>query len=89
MVVLVQNLCKVPKRIKIIQPQTSKFRVDYDSQGSIAAGLSMKLVVQFETVNVLDNFSDNAQIIYERNGKPTSINLPLHALKPQCVLEFD
>jgi hypothetical protein len=42
----------------------------------------MKLIVQFETVNVLDDFSDTTQILYEKNGKPCSIILPLRALKP-------
>ena len=43
--VCVQNLSKMPQRIKILQPHTSKFRVDYDAVSAIAAGLSIKLIV--------------------------------------------
>lgn len=64
---------------------TSKFRVDYDAQPAIAAGLSMKLVVTFETTSIIEDYSDNVQILYENqvemNGKIVSqknkIDLPI------------
>ena len=55
------------KRIKIIQPKTVRFRVDYDMAGKIAAGLSMKLLVTFEA-GVLDDFHDKFIVQYEKEG---------------------
>jgi len=57
----------VLKRIKIIQPKTVRFRVDYDMAGKIAAGLSMKLLVTFEA-GVLDDFHDKFIVQYEKEG---------------------
>jgi hypothetical protein len=47
--VLVRNLSKKPRRIRIGQPKTSNFRCDYDMVEARAAGIPMKLVVSFET----------------------------------------
>lgn len=54
----------------MIQPLTNKFRVDYDSKGVIAAGLSMKLIVTFECQE-LHNFVDSMVIKYEKDGDKT------------------
>lgn len=88
MIVYVQNLSKVPQRIKVMQPTTSKFRVDYDTTGSIAAGLTVKLVIVFETNN-LDDFNDKFHLIYEKSGKKQDVEITLSALKPQAQISFE
>ena len=48
-VIMVRNISKTAMRIRISQPKTCKFRCDYDMKGSIAAGLQVKLLVTFES----------------------------------------
>ena len=45
--VQVKNISKKVRRIKFVPPRTNKFRIDYDMQGPVAAGLSIKLNVSF------------------------------------------
>ena len=45
------------KRVMITQPKSKKFHLEYENTGSIAAGLSMKMSIQFET-NEEGNFDD-------------------------------
>ncbi len=59
----IQNLSKHPKRVKILQPKTINFKVDYDAGGQIAAGLSKKIVIVFETTELAD-FSDEFKVLY-------------------------
>jgi hypothetical protein len=59
--IIIRNLSKTSKRFKIFQPQTSKFRCDYDSQGSLASGLMQKVLVIFES-NQVGNFHDKLKI---------------------------
>ncbi|KAL4497051.1 hypothetical protein ABPG72_002207 [Tetrahymena utriculariae] len=86
--VIIQSLSKQLNRIKIIQPTTVRFRVDYDQQGKIAAGLSMKLLVTFET-NILEDFHDKFILQYQNEGQLKSIEVPLHALRPQASILFE
>ncbi|CAD8092149.1 unnamed protein product [Paramecium primaurelia] len=85
--VIVRNLTKIPRRIRITQPTTApaRFRVDYDMQGSLAAGLSMILVVYFECTVVEDYF--DVFVITSEDG--FKFNVKLSALKPQPFIEFD
>lgn len=73
--VFVRNLTKTARRIRVFQPQSAKFRVDYDMKGAIAAGLAMKLTVTFET-QVLEDYRDSMKIVSD-NGYEKDI--PLHA----------
>lgn len=83
--VYVRNLTKTARRIRVFQPQTAKFRVDYDMQGAIAAGLAMKLIVTFETA-VLEDFHDAMKIVSDNNFER---DVPLHAYAPQAALVFE
>ena len=44
----IRNITKSLKRFTISKPQTSNFRCDYENIGNVAAGLTVKLNVQFE-----------------------------------------
>jgi hypothetical protein len=46
---MIRNLTKKMRRIIVSQPKNKKFKCAYDQTGSVAAGLSMKLVVSFAT----------------------------------------
>lgn len=82
--VLIRNLTKIPRRIRIIQPLTSKFKCDYDMQGVIAAGLSLRLVIYFET-SVLGQFHDLIKLISDENFE---YNLRVHAMPPIPLISF-
>lgn len=71
--VFVRNLTKTARRIRVFQPQSTKFRVDYDMKGAIAAGLAMKLTVTFET-QVLEDYRDSMKIVSD-NGYEKDIPL--------------
>ena len=49
MTVCVKNLTKGVKRIRVFQPKNSCFRCDYAMLGPIAPGLSIELVVSYES----------------------------------------
>lgn len=83
--VFVRNLTKIVRRIRIFQPQTSKFRCDYEMSGAIAAGLAMKLTVSFETA-VLGEFKDVLKIVSDEN---TTIEVPLLAVPVQSQILFE
>ncbi len=83
--VLIRNLTKVPRRIRIFQPQTSKYRCDYDMQGLIAAGLSLRLIIYFET-EVLGQFHDVIKLSSDENYE---FDLRLHSLPPIPSIKFD
>lgn len=82
----VRNLTKNMKRIKFSQPQTQNFRCHYENFGSVAAGLSVKLNVQFECKQEGD-FHDMVEVHCE--GNPTPYKLHLHALKPAPDIQFE
>ena len=83
--VLVRNLTKAPRRIRVHQPETSKFRCDYDMQGGIAAGLAMNLVVIFET-DLKGNFHDSIRLISDENYE---YELRVHAYQPKSNIVFE
>jgi hypothetical protein len=83
--VYVRNLTKKVRRMRIFQPQTARFRCDYDMKGAIAAGLAMKLVISFET-NTLGEFNDFLKIVSEENYH---YDIPLHALPPTSQIIFE
>lgn len=82
--ILIRNLTKTPRRIRIQQPQTSKFRCDYDMQGVVAAGLSLRLIIYFET-SVLGQFHDVIKLASDENF---AFDLRLHAVPPLPLIKF-
>jgi hypothetical protein len=85
--VYIRNLTKTSRRIRVYQPQTPKFRADYDMQGAIAAGIAMKLVITFET-SVIDKngFHDTLKIVSDENYER---DIPLHAYPQQASILFE
>jgi len=83
--VLIRNLTKIPRRIRISQPKTSKFRVDYDMQGVVAAGLSLRLIIYFET-GISGQFHDIIKLSSDENYE---YELRLHALPPVPLIKFE
>ena len=84
-VVQARNLTSTGRRIRVYQPKTNKFRCDYDMQGNIAPGLSMKLLVSFETDKYGD-FHDSIKIVSEEKF---SAVIPLHAYQTQATIQFE
>ena len=82
----IRNLTKKVRRIVVTQPRDKVFRCSYDQSGSVAAGLSMKLNIQFETRDE-GNFHDSVDIRVEGYDKP--IKLQLHALKKGPEVHFE
>ena len=85
MSIYVRNLTKIVRRIRVFQPQNTKFRCDYEMAGAIAAGLAMKLTVSFETA-VLGEFEDKLKIISDDNF---SLEIPLYAFPLQSQIIFE
>lgn len=83
--VVVRNLTKVVKRIRIMQPTTSKFRCDYDMAGLLAPGLSIELVVSFST-SVSGQFHDRIIVLSDMDYK---FEIPLHAYSPMSNIIFE
>jgi hypothetical protein len=83
--VIVRNLTKAVKRIRIMQPTTSKFRCDYDMAGLLAPGLSIELVVSFST-SVPGQFHDRIIILSDMDYK---FEIPLHAYSPMANIIFE
>ena len=65
-------------RIRVFQPKTNKFWVDFDSSIQLAAGMCTKMYINFETA-FLDNYSDEIVIEFEDEGKKQRIIVPLYA----------
>ena len=84
--VTVRNLTKRMRRIMFTKPKSNKFKCEYDNSGSVAAGLSMRLNLQFET-NEEGNFHDMIEIHTE--GYKIPIKLHMHALKPAPDIIFE
>ena len=85
MSIYVRNLSKIVRRIRIFQPQNTKFRCDYEMAGAIAAGLAMKLTVSFET-SVLGEFQDKLKIISDDS---ITLEIPLSAYPLQSQVIFE
>ncbi|EAR97253.2 flagellar associated protein (macronuclear) [Tetrahymena thermophila SB210] len=86
-ILYVQNLSKIPKKVRVYQPKTKKFWVDFDSSQSLAAGICGKLYINFET-NVLEDFADEVEIEYEDEGKKQKIVVPIFAKKPHPTIIY-
>ena len=101
--VIVRNTTKKVRRLAFKQPKTSKFKLDYDLDGPLAAGLAVKINVSFETDYVGD-FHDCIEISSCENNKDedfkgTDANfesspkdtykLYLHALQPAPDVQFE
>lgn len=85
MSIYVRNLSKTVRRIRIFQPQNTKFRCDYEMAGAIAAGLAMRLTVSFETA-VLGEFEDKLKIISDDS---ITMEIPLSAYPLQSQIIFE
>lgn len=86
MTVTVRNITKNMRRFKFSKPSTSNFRCDFENIGSVAAGLSVKLNVQFET-NSEGDFHDVIEIGCE--GYSIPYKLHLHAYQPAADIQFE
>lgn len=76
--IMVRNISKIAKRIRIVQPKTSKFRVDYDMTGPLAPGIAVELIVSFVTNNIGD-FHDKITVFTDDD---LSFDIPLHSYAP-------
>jgi hypothetical protein len=84
--VTIRNITKNLKRFKFSKPETSNFRCDYENIGNVAAGLTVKLNVQFES-NSEGDFHDMIEIGCE--GYPHPFQLHLHAFQPAADIQFE
>jgi hypothetical protein len=84
--VTIRNITKNLKRFKFSKPQTSNFRCDYENIGNVAAGLTVKLNIQFEC-NSEGDFHDIIEIGCE--GYSTPYQLHLHAFQPAPDIQFE
>lgn len=84
-IVLIRNLSKFSRRVRITQPKTSKFKCDYDMKPGIAAGLAMTLVVFFET----DSKGDFHDVIKITSDDKFEYELKIHGLQPKSKISFD
>src|SRR3990167_485849 len=66
MAVIVKNLTKGVKRIRVFQPKNACFRCDYAMLGPIAPGLSIELIVSFESDDK-GEFNDSITIVSDNN----------------------
>jgi hypothetical protein len=55
--VIVRNLTSKSRRIRFVPPKTSKFAAEYETLGALAAGISTKVKISFETEE-LGNYHD-------------------------------
>lgn len=83
--IMVRNLTKAVKRIRVLQPTTKKFRCDYDMAGLLAPGLAIELVVSFST-SVSGQFHDKIVILSDLDYR---CEVPLHAYSPMANIIFE
>ena len=69
--VTIRNITKNMRRIMFTQPSNSRFYCEYENIGSVAAGLSVKISMQFETTETGD-FHDMIGILTEAIHSHTS-----------------
>ena len=86
MTVTVRNISKRVRRIKFNKPKTNKFRIDYEAQGPVAAGLAIKMNVSFET-DAEGDFHDVVEIGCEDSKETYKLNL--HATRPAADIQFE
>ena len=82
----IRNITKNMRRIMFTQPSNSRFHCEYENIGSVAAGLSVKMSMQFETTEPGD-FHDMIEILTEGYAQP--YKLYLHALMPAPDIQFE
>lgn len=75
----IRNITKNMRRIMFTQPTDSRFHCEYENIGSVAAGLCVKMSMQFETDESGD-FHDMIEILTEGYSQPYKLHL--HALMP-------
>ena len=68
------------------QPKNARFHCEYENIGSVAAGLAVKMSMQFETTEPGD-FHDFIEILTEGYAQPYRLNL--HALMPAPDIQFE
>jgi hypothetical protein len=85
MFVMVKNLTKYVKRIRVFQPKNSFFRCDYEMLGPIAPGLSMELVISFEGQET-GEFRDSITIVSDDS---LEFEIPIYAYSPMSKLIFE
>lgn len=83
--IMVRNLTKAVKRIRVVQPTTKKFRCDYDMAGLLAPGLAIELVVSFST-STSGQFHDKIVILSDLDYR---CEVPLHAYSPMANIIFE
>ena len=86
--VTVRNISKRVRRLKFTSPKTSKFQIEHDMQGPLAAGLAVKMNVSFETDQDGD-FHDVVEIQAEGQSSDEKFQLFLHALRPAPDVQFE
>lgn len=84
--VTIRNITKNMRRIMFTQPSNSRFHCEYENIGSVAAGLSVKMSMQFETTEAGD-FHDMIEILTEGYAEPYKLHL--HALMPAPDIQFE
>ena len=82
----IRNITKNMRRIMFTQPKNSRFHCEYENIGSVAAGLAVKMSMQFETTEPGD-FHDFIEILTEGHAQPYRLNL--HALIPAPDIQFE
>lgn len=85
MTVIVKNLTTSVKRIRVFQPKNSCFRCDYAMLGPIAPGLSIELVVSFESDDV-GEFNDHITIISDNHIES---EVKISAYSPMAKIIFE
>ena len=85
MTVVVKNLTTSVKRIRVFQPKNSCFRCDYAMLGPIAPGLSIELVVSFESEEN-GEFIDSITIISDNN---IEYEVAISAYSPMAKIIFE
>jgi hypothetical protein len=85
MYVQVRNLTKYVKRVRVFQPKTSNFRCDYDMMGAIAPGLSIELIISFESA-ANGEFRDSVKIASEDE---VELEIPIYAFSPTAKIVFE
>lgn len=82
----VRNISKRVRRLKFTSPSTSRFQIEHDMQGPLAAGLAVKMNVSFET-DADGDFHDVVEI--QAEGHDQKFQLFLHALRPAPDVQFE
>lgn len=85
MFVQVRNLTRYVKRVRVFQPKTSNFRCDYDMMGAIAPGLSIELIISFETSSS-GEFRDSLRIVSDDD---IEVEVPIFAFSPSSKIIFE